>query len=44
MKNVFSKAEPVLVPCEKNFSFFFDFVAKELPGPNGAPFKAPLHL
>jgi hypothetical protein len=37
MKNVFSKAEPVLVPCESKYSFFFDFVAKELPGPNTAP-------
>jgi hypothetical protein len=37
MKNVFSKKEPVLVLCEKNYSFFFDFVAKELPGPNAAP-------
>lgn len=37
MKNVFSKAEPSLVPCETNYSFFFDFVAKELPGPNTAP-------
>jgi hypothetical protein len=43
MKGVFSKSEPSLVSCESNYSFFFDFVEKELPGPNGAPFRAPLH-
>jgi hypothetical protein len=37
MKNVFSKLDPVLVPCATKYSFFFDFVAKELPGPNTAP-------
>src|SRR5690242_225613 len=37
MKNVYSKTEPVLVPCETNYSFFFDFVAPELPGINTAP-------
>jgi len=37
MKNVFSKNEPVLVPCETSYSFFFDLIEKELPGPNNAP-------
>lgn len=37
MKNVFSKLDPVLIPCEGQFSFFFDFVAKEMAGTKPAP-------
>jgi hypothetical protein len=37
MKNVFSNIDPVLVLCESNYSFFFDFVAKEMAGPKTAP-------
>jgi hypothetical protein len=37
MKNVFSNIDSVLVLCESNYSFFFDFVAKEMAGPKTAP-------
>ena len=32
MKNVFSNGNPVLHPCESNYSFIFDFVANEMTG------------